>query len=186
MREEKIVLGRADSWGSRPQDPHAALVQARDLLAEEGKWCTGAMFQDGDERVVFENGSLCGDWQVCAMGAIAVVTGEMPIKAVKIGYNEDPDADDYADFSFEFVDPSSQSDSLTYKAGQVLAIAIAEEAERADGKDKNGNDPVTDPQAVVFNFNDNQANRADVLDAFDKAIKLSRKRFILNRIFGGK
>lgn len=65
---------------------------------------------------------------------------------------------------------------------EVRAIAIAEECER----DKNGNDPVTDPQSVVFNFNDNQSDRHDVLDAFNRAIELSRKPSTLRRIFGSK
>lgn len=89
--EEKTILQRADLWGPRPQDPHAALTQARDLLAEEGRWCTGSLFQDGDERVAFENGSLCGSWQACAFGAIALVTGEMPIRVTKQWYEDDYD-----------------------------------------------------------------------------------------------
>lgn len=56
--------------------PLEALRQAREVLAEDGRWLQGGMMSsNGDVEDIVENG-LCGKgWAVCAFGAVAMACG---------------------------------------------------------------------------------------------------------------
>src|SRR5687768_9433478 len=80
--ETRVIIPRVTDFGRPPKTAYQALRQARDLLADENRWTTGEYFDDGDAEEVFED-RFCGSWQVCAMGALGLVTGEMPVSVTK-------------------------------------------------------------------------------------------------------
>lgn len=78
LDEVKVIVKRVTDYGPKPRGPKQALIQAHAFLAEEGQWITGEFFEDGDPQEAYEAAS-CSSWSACAMGALGLVTGEMPI-----------------------------------------------------------------------------------------------------------
>lgn len=185
----KTVIARVTDFGRKPISEYQALHQARLLLEEEGRWCSGSLFEDGDPEPVFENGSFCGTWQVCAAGAVGIVTGDMPIKITKEWFPGDHEREAF----YEWEDPIDSvvfaPDTLSFKALQILAIAInldREEIELNNGgiwryEDDREVTWLDDPTSVVFNGNDN-SNRQAVIDHFKSAEALAQDKKKLAKI----
>lgn len=167
--DEKVIIERVDRYGSKPTTPYGALVQARDFLAEEGQWITGTMFKDGDPAEAYEK-SMCGSWSACSMGALGLVTGEMPISVVHA--RREWDGEEM--FYFQGGDKSynDQDTPLSYEAS--LFLALASEDVLGVGTYEYA---LSDPVDTVINYNDGQADgelgRTQVIRAFDKAIELA-------------
>jgi hypothetical protein len=79
---------RYTKFGRKPRNAVAALKQARDFLVEEGQqhWAKGAVYGDinpsktreiNSQRPTNPDDPLCGNWGVCAVGAVALVTGDL-------------------------------------------------------------------------------------------------------------
>jgi hypothetical protein len=79
---------RYTKFGRKPRNAVAALKQARDFLIEEGQqhWAKGAVYGDinpsktreiNSQRPTNPDDPLCGNWGVCAVGAVALVTGDL-------------------------------------------------------------------------------------------------------------
>lgn len=186
--ETKTVLSRVTDYGKKPRTVGEALRQARDLLAEEKKFCKNTLFKDGSAQKAFENGSICGNWQVCSLGAIGVVTGDLSIQVSKEAYDYDGDEADYWWEEDNMQECIEDNTTLTYRAAEVLALAIIDKkGETVDGIDYYGNpEPeykayfsnnstfrADEPTEVVAAFNDH-TTRGQVLKAFDHAIELAR------------
>ncbi len=167
--DEKVIIKRVDRYGPEPTTPYEALVQARDFLAEEGQWVTGTMFRDGDPKEAYEK-SFCGSWSACSMGALGLVTGEMPISVVHA--RQEWDGED--NFFFRGGDKSynKRDTPLSYEASRFLAIA-GEQIFDVGTYEYALDDPVD----VVINYNDGQEDgevgRTQVIEFFDKAIQLA-------------
>lgn len=189
----KVVLDRDSRWGPQPTTIRETLQQATDLLKQEGTWCTDSLFQDGDAQEAFENGSICGSWQVCAMGALGIVSGEMPIK---VGVEFDSEFMDQADYYwFEDQDRvyNRSIAPLSNGAADYVAHAIALEGYELDveewdkdveqlGRDgvywqrpeepTRNFDPDFGTYSTVYNFND-QSDRESVVRVFERALALA-------------
>lgn len=176
----KTIIKRVAKFGPKPKTPYQALRQAHDLLQEEGRWVAGSMFDDGDPAEAFKDPASCGNWSACAMGALGLVTGEMPVSVVREptfthwksddGYNYDWDVDD------EFC---VSDDQLSFKAAQYLALAMIGNSEvgtvyRWDVKEE--------PYAVVISYNDHNTTRDRILDFFKDAMKLAKKKTVQEMI----
>lgn len=72
-------IPRCTTYGRKPRTALAALKQARQFLIDEGKdhWCKGQAFtpnkRNGTGRVKNPDEALCGNWGVCAIGAVQLV-----------------------------------------------------------------------------------------------------------------
>lgn len=194
--EVKTILKRVDTYGPKPKTGVEALRQAHALLKEEGRWCTGELFTDGDPAKVFKNGSLCGAWSACAAGALGMVTGELEIGVqrywettevdlgawqraaylgdTELGYKEwaatqDPERVTNESFQWNNTDiDEGDKDSVIYKAARALAGVIL--ADYGEDEQIDGYS-IDTPFSVIYAFNDHLATRDDVLKVFKKAIK---------------
>ncbi len=176
--ETKTIITRITNYGRKPRTPVQALRQARDLLAVEGQWCQCDLFTDGEAEDAFIDGAVCGQWAACALGAIGLVTGDMPIKIAKI---VDAGETFYQWDTSNMDECARLPDTLTYSAAKYLAAAIALELGDPDGW-VNGCRPLEDPTAVVVELNDGATDRDRVLHFFDSAITLTRRRTSLEDV----
>lgn len=93
--ESKVIISRVTKYGRKPRTGKEAVRQALALLEDEAtNWTTETFFQDGDPQEAYEK-AACGSWSACAMGAIGLVTGEMPISVTKIW--QEPSDDELLD-----------------------------------------------------------------------------------------
>lgn len=185
--DTKVIVKRVTDFGSKPRSARQALIQAHAFLVQEGQWVKGEFFLDGDPREAYEKAS-CNSWSACAMGALGLVTGEMPIAVTKEW--REPDAGDRkadwidavcdratelgfdqwletvtapeveADYSWSFNEYFDQNSTpVSFAAAKALAKVIDPEA-----------DDYTEPVEIVINLND-VSGRTAVLNAFEQAIK---------------
>lgn len=157
--ESKVIISRVTKYGRKPRTGKEAVRQALALLEEEAtNWTTGAFFQDGDPQEAYEK-AACGSWSACAMGAIGLVTGEMPISVTKIWRDPSDDEllddwkdavcngdtvlgfDDWKDQDFEpFADYEwddfsvDQNNPVSEAAAKVLADALPNHPRMADSQ----------------------------------------------------
>lgn len=186
----KTIVSRVTDYGRKPTTPAQVLRQAHDLLAAEGRWIKGDLFEDGDPKEAYEK-AACGKWGVCALGAIGIVSGEMPVQVERISlvdegftiegaWREAVAYDGYtgslaeftADppenfFEYEWVglqDINERRTPLAHRAAEYLAEAIYPDYTE---------DPYGDPaESVVASFNDDsRTKRTQVLKAFRQAIE---------------
>lgn len=74
---------RLTTYGRKPRTALAALKQARQFLVDEGKdhWCKGTEFTGKRKNTVAPvtdpDNPLCGNWGVCAIGAVELVAGDL-------------------------------------------------------------------------------------------------------------
>lgn len=189
---EKVVFRRDTTFGRKPRTASELLRQATALLEEEGKWCTSSLFVDGDADDAFENGSICGSWSVCAMGALGAVSGSMPIIAVKeipdwateLNNPDEGQPDDYAQFYWkddEYLYEALKKDPIIVEATRFLNTAINEYKVKNSGYET---EDFTDTaemdrdelQSNVIDFNDTggSLNRNRVIEVFKRACELAR------------
>lgn len=187
-RETKVIIPRVRTFGPKPKNPQDALIQARELLRQEGQWAKGHFFQDGDAQEAYDS-AACGSWTACAMGAVGLVTGEMPISVSRITHRPDKwswrDAvmanrtekslkafqNDPANHihSYQWDVPGDfDTQGLSRRVGEYLAAAITKKYDPAYDSDG------SEAASIVYEFNDpHDRKRGDVLRAFSKAIKLA-------------
>lgn len=201
--DTKVIIPRVALYGRKPRTPGEALRQARALLAEEGQWAQGHFFEDGDPEDAYE-ASSCGSWSACSMGAIGLVTGEMPVKVEKTGIKknewelqrdwrsavahketeqsfaaykkEHKDEVSSEDYRWSVSDEFSKHDTpLSAKAAQYLALALLDPEVDPDRREDVLWDG-NDAIEVVIDTNDSGfMTRTKILQAFDKAAELARK-----------
>lgn len=98
---------RDTRFGRKPRNAVEALRQARDFLVAEGKdhWLKGTEMEvEGDvllERKFDPEDPACGKWGVCAIGALALVTGDMEIVVEQF--------DDKKPYAVEQINPEDHS-----------------------------------------------------------------------------
>lgn len=98
---------RDTRFGRKPRNAVEALRQARDFLVAEGKdhWIKGSEMEVKSdvllERKFDPEDPACGKWGVCAIGAVALVTGDMQVTVEQYG-DEKP-------YAYEEVAPSRSS-----------------------------------------------------------------------------
>lgn len=80
--DTKTIVKRVTNYGPKPRSVKQALIQAHAFLAEEGQWVKNEFFEDGDPKEAYEKAE-CSSWSACAMGALGLVTGEMPVKVTR-------------------------------------------------------------------------------------------------------
>ena len=89
---------RITKYGRKPRSAVAALKQARAFLVDEGQhhWCKGAIYKadrrTGRQELASPDEALCGNWGVCAIGAVALVSGDLA--AVKYPWDDDTHVED--------------------------------------------------------------------------------------------
>lgn len=152
--DEKVIIERIDKYGPKPATAVDALIQAHAFLREEGQWIRGEFFEDGDAKEAYDKASCCS-WSACSMGALGLVTGEMPVSVFKDA-DDDDDYEDQYYFSFE-MHWTPDNAPLSYEAAQLIADNIDE------FRSLNCID-------AVINFND-EYGRDKVLAAFEVAIR---------------
>lgn len=194
--ETKVIVKRVTDYGPKPRSARQTLIQAHAFLAEEGQWINGAFFQDGDPEEAYET-AQCSSWSACAMGALGLVTGEMPISVTKewspeersdLKYNwrdavcqgstelgldawieaREPDIDADYFWNEENWEFNEDDTPLSFSAAKVLAKII-----QPDGLDNDS------PIDVVISHNDRGQyengvridSRTRVLDTFEAAIR---------------
>lgn len=181
LNDTKVIVPRIATYGPKPRNAHQALKQARAFLAEEGQWVAGAWFKDGDPKEAYEKAE-CGSWQACSMGAIGLVTGEMPVSVCKTvsGFNEDimeddwreavysgdtkqsysewadENRDDYVDEEYEFVvqDGVNVDDAEFYATSTPISYSAAQFLAAAIDPENDYRDTYSDAVDTVINFND--------------------------------
>lgn len=192
----RTIISRVTDFGRKPTTPAQVLQQAHDLLSQEGRWIKDEMFLDGDPAEAYE-ASACGSWGVCALGAIGIVSGEMPVKverystslfrsdwedAVCDGHTDQSLADfmanppDYlSDFSWIIEDVTYRSAPLSHRAAEYLA-SVTLPPVWGDVFDPLGYSPDEgEAESVVTGFNDAESRtRSQVLKAFQKAITAAK------------
>jgi hypothetical protein len=138
---------RYTKLGRKPRTPLAALKQARDFLVVEGEqhWVKGTEFA-GQFTTKDPEAASCGNWGVCAIGVVALVTGDM---------KHDSRDDSYAIWLGP-VEPSE-----TYNQ----AVLFLDQAVQRDPATLNG--------SIVGLNDDSDTTRTDVIRYFDKAIALA-------------
>ena len=160
----KTIIKRVTDFGRKPKTPAQVLQQAHDLLSQEGRWIKDDLFQDGDPQVAYEKSS-CGKWGVCSLGALGIVSGEMPVQVVKYDglfpiYEWEP-----------IVDIADDTTPLSHRAAQYLAIVIDPEYDYRDDRWWHANRA----EEIVASFNDRKGvGRTRVLAAFQKAIEAAK------------
>lgn len=159
----KVVMARCTTYGRKPRTPYEVLVQARALLAEEGRFYKGDLFKDGDPKVVYENGSLCGNWGVCSLGAMGLVSGDMPLAVSKETYFLYDGKEEFAEYYWDIQDYFINENQAVREAVEFLADAIYPDRSWEDAAN------------IVVKYNDYKfRQRRHVLAAFDKAIAASK------------
>jgi hypothetical protein len=101
---------RITKFGRKPRTARAALVQARNLLAEEGRWVKGTAVMN--EHALVSDGPTCGSWGACAVGALGLVTG-----------NYEPIRDHDGAIWFEFHSDTND----VYRAAEHVLHVVARE-----------------------------------------------------------
>lgn len=135
---------RDTRFGRKPRNAVEALRQARDFLVAEGKdhWIKGSEMTVPNnvllDRKFDPEDPACGKWGVCAIGAVALVTGDMQVTVEQ--YNgEQP-------YSYEEVAPRPSSAYLD-------AVSWLDEAAGGDIVSLNDTKG-TKRQAVIKRFNE--------------------------------
>ena len=199
--DTKVIIKRVEKYGPKPRSARQVLTQAHALLLEEGQWAAGHFFRDGDAEEAYE-ASTCGSWTACAMGALGLVSGEMPVTVTKeweevsdddllfdwkyeVGrdettlsfdqWAEDKDRELEVSFSWNTDGDDPDFDETTTPLSWKAAqfLAAAILKEQDDALDDRA---IEEPMDVVISFNDRDANgRTRVLEAFEKAIKLAAR-----------
>lgn len=195
----KTIISRVTKYGRKPKTPLQVLEQAHALLQEEGRWVKNDFFRDGDPKEAYEN-AACGSWGVCALGALGIVSGEMPVAVERCSATVDRgdwiEAVEYGSYDLglnEFLanPPEGFGDEyewaptanitptdtpLAYRAAEYLAQEIVKFPGVYYTYDPFGVEAANDDAAyVVFNWNDHyNRKRSQVLRAFNKAIKAAK------------
>lgn len=183
--DEKLVVKRVTDYGKKPRSARQALIQAHAFLAEEGQWIKDEFFRDGDAQEAYEK-AACNSWSACAMGALGLVTGEMPVKVRREWYRrdalyewQDAVANETTELGFldwaneqtrsgefHFVyhqDFGSVETPLSSKAAvQIARVLNQDEGYQGEFEDEAISDVIT--------FNDG-SSRTHVLDVFAQAIR---------------
>lgn len=166
--DTKTIIKRVTDYGRKPRTVRQALIQAHAFLAEEGQWTTGEFFKDGDPKEAYEK-AQCSSWAACSMGALGLVTGEMPVGVERRSTY-------YSDDMYNFVvdDDFNIADTpLSARAALVLAEHLP--GFEVDEDDADDEQYITDCAIeAVISFNDKRkgkAGRTRVLNAFEKAIR---------------
>lgn len=190
----KTIVKRVTDYGPKPRSVKQALIQAHAFLAEEGQWIKGEFFRDGDPQEAYEKAE-CSSWSACAMGALGLVTGEMPVRVAKERYvpanvangwreavynrettlslDEWVDGQDFDEYSFLV----NEEFTLTHTPlSAKAALALAEQTPNYDPDPDYDEEPwyiAENAIEAVIAFNDNIAKkgRTDVLALFEKAIR---------------
>lgn len=195
--ETKTIIKRVTDYGPKPRSARQALIQAHAFLAEEGQWVKGTFFTDGDPKDAYES-AQCSSWGACAMGALGLVTGEMPISVHKewtrvtrddlryewfdavtsweteLGFKEwvaaaGIEEDRDADYFWVMNDQyNDESTPMSAKAAQALAAQISTKTKARLTAS------YCDASAVdlVIALNDSKGiGRTKLLDIFEKAIR---------------
>ena len=199
--DTKVIISRVEKYGPKPRSARQVLTQAHALLLEEGTWATGHFFQDGSAEEAYET-SVCGSWSACAMGALGLVSGEMPVTVTK-EWDEVTDDDLRFDWKQEVLDDetiesfdewaegkdrelnadyswNTDGDSPEFdEHGTPLSWKAAQFLAAAILKDRDdsiSSRAIHEPMDVVVTFNDQDVNnRTRVLEAFENAIKLAAR-----------
>lgn len=173
IHECKTVLQRVTAYGRKPRSAHAALVQARALLEEEGRWTQSSLVKIPKDQSALKEmyeTSTCGSWSCCLAGAVQMVAGDIPIKICKITYLDEPDEE--ADYEIDEttavnMEESDSDDPIYLAAMRCLIHAIAV-------RDKKNIPELDFMHEHVFSFNDDSGTtRTDVLSLLDEAIVIS-------------
>lgn len=164
----KIITRRVTRFGRKPTTGYQALRQARDLLAEEGRFCKMALFRDGSPESAYRDpqAAMCGDWQACSVGALGLVTG---VLQPAVMYIRDAIGNRYEDwYGWEDLWVNNTTPAFN-EAMELLAEAIAQH--------EKANLSYISADGVVYRYNDSKrTTRDDVLARFDEAMALGRKR----------
>lgn len=163
----KTIIKRVTDFGRKPKTPAQVLQQAHDLLAQEGRWIKGDLFRDGDAQVAYEKAS-CGKWGVCSLGALGIVSGEMPVSVAKYNF-----AYDEPEYEWEpTVDVGADETPLAHRAAEYLAEAINPDFNPLAEKPYWIRDEAED---IVASYNDQKGiGRTRVLKAFQTAIEAAK------------
>lgn len=191
----KTIVKRVTDYGPKPRSVKQALIQAHAFLAEEGQWIKGEFFRDGDPKEAYEKAE-CSSWSACAMGALGLVTGEMPIRVSK---HVDPQAADDlryeweeavefgdTDLSYEdwLKDSGWVSDYYEWEINDIFGkeetplsaaaaeVLVAQIPQRTLDKLQQSWNPDTESVQHVIELNDMKGyGRTRILALFEKAIR---------------
>lgn len=194
----KTIISRVTDYGRKPTTPIQVLKQARALLAEEGNWVKGTLFEDGDPKEAYEK-AACGKWGVCTLGAVGIVSGEMPVQVERFanfsldrrGWLDAINFDDYEGSLKEFVtnppenafeyewagvnDITPNGTPLAYRAAEYLAVAIDPTFDPIDYGTNGYYHCSTKAETIVADYNDSPGRtRTQVLALFDEAIEAAK------------
>lgn len=153
---------RDTRFGRKPRNAVEALRQARDFLIQEGKdrWIKGAEMAVKDRDALAKRRFNPKDpswsqWGVCAIGAVALVTGEMQVTVVET-------VDDTGSETTIMQRPNAEWPSPYYDAVRVL-------------------DDVAGDLGIVALNDAPTTRRQTVINRFNDAIELGQKRANLDR-----
>ena len=158
-------------WTESPSTPLEALKAARAVLEDEQRWLKGQWFVNRSPETDPEN-AYCNHWQVCAQGAIGIVT------MGSVRYTEE---DKYTHglprFQWYFHDGAlgiGAADRDLYEETTALLLAAVPEAPahpECNDDECDVCEVVEDEWEEVPAFNDHDATtHAQVMAAFDTAI----------------
>lgn len=153
----KIRTIRYTKFGRKPRTALAALKQARQFLVEEGQkhWVKGSEYRRKG-KALNPSDPLCGNWGVCAVGAVALVTGDL-------GYKNYPD-------NARIIYDGKGMASPAYE-GAVELLNSAAESDPTFRK-RHGYSP-----GGIVELNDApNVKRATVIKQFDRAIELAEQQ----------
>lgn len=159
MREFQRFL--PTGWKERPTTVLDVLRAAKAVLEDEQNWIKECFFKNNDPSLDPDD-AYCNHWQVCALGAIGIVTiGNYrkvpPSDAMFDGPHGIPSA-----YRWMFLDDAyeNRADRELYNS----AASVLEDALFSEGF-RNG----------IVEFNDHDATtHAQVMTVFDKAIELAQ------------
>lgn len=145
-----------------PRTVASAILAARGLLEEEGRWAQGSWFENPARLAdpeTYDDNPYCNSWQACMMGAVRIVTVGL---AKKQWGSYKPSS--VWTFSFGGVDNEPRHDDMTelYKRTEAFLDSEAKRRGAIDGV--HFNDCIAETRDDVLSFLQESANRAFQLD----------------------
>lgn len=153
---------RDTRFGRKPRNAVEALRQARDFLIQEGKdhWIKGTLMAVKDDNALVKRRFNPKDpswsqWGVCAVGAVALVTGDMEITVAEVSDDEGDRIYFFKQVNYKLHSPYHDAVCMLDDVVGNLGIMALNDA------------PTTRRQTIINRFND--------------AIELAKKRANLAR-----